>query len=119
MIATRVDGPAAARATIVLAHGAGAGMDHPFLATVARGLADHGFRVVRFDFPYRTAGKRAPDRMPVLQALNLEAADAFLEVARQAYQQVGSPTCFVRGMVGLFYALCDQFDPLRNFRANR
>lgn len=62
------DGPADARTTIVLAHGAGAGMDHPFLATVARGLAAHGFRVVRFDFPYRTAGKRAPDRMPVLQA---------------------------------------------------
>ena len=68
MIAMQVDGPTDARATIVLAHGAGAGMDHPFLATVARGLADHGFRVVRFDFPYRTAGKRAPDRMPVLQA---------------------------------------------------
>ena len=65
------------------------------------------------------AGLRHRRRMPVLQALNLEAADAFLEVARQAYQQVGSPTCFVRGMVGLFYALCDQFDPLRNFRANR
>jgi predicted alpha/beta-hydrolase family hydrolase len=64
----QVDGPADARTTIVLAHGAGAGMDHPFLATVARGLAAHGFRVVRFDFPYRTAGKRAPDRMPVLQA---------------------------------------------------
>ena len=68
MIATRQDGPADARATIVLAHGAGAGMDHPFLTTVAQGLAAHGFRVVRFDFPYRTAGKRAPDRMPVLQA---------------------------------------------------
>lgn len=68
MIATLVDGPADANTTIVLAHGAGAGMDHPFLATVAQGLAAHGCRVVRFDFPYRTAGKRAPDRMPVLQA---------------------------------------------------
>ena len=68
VIRQQSDGPVDARTTIVLAHGAGAGMDHPFLATVARGLAAHGFRVVRFDFPYRTAGKRAPDRMPVLQA---------------------------------------------------
>jgi predicted alpha/beta-hydrolase family hydrolase len=67
VIATRHDGPAHASATVVLAPGAGAGMEHPFLASVARGLAAADLAVVRLDFPYRTAGRRAPDRMPVLQ----------------------------------------------------
>lgn len=65
-----VDGPADGRATIVLAHGAGAPMDSPFLARVAAGLAGAGLRVVRFEFPYmaaRRAGRRPPpDRQPVL-----------------------------------------------------
>ena len=66
------DGPADARATIVLAHGAGAGMEHPFLQAVAVGLAAHDFAVVRFEFPYqhaaRTDPRRGPDPMPVLQS---------------------------------------------------
>jgi predicted alpha/beta-hydrolase family hydrolase len=46
-------------------------MDTPFLNTMARGVAGHGIRVVRFEFPYmaarRSGGKRgAPDREPVL-----------------------------------------------------
>ena len=65
------DGPDVARATIVLAHGAGAMMDTPFMDAMAAGLADAGLRVVRFEFPYmakrRNDGKRrAPDRKPVL-----------------------------------------------------
>lgn len=67
MIEVLLDGPASAPATVVLAHGAGAGMTHPFLATVAQGLAAAGILVVRFDFPYRTKGRRMPDPMPVLQ----------------------------------------------------
>jgi uncharacterized protein len=66
-----IDGPRGSRKTIVLAHGAGAAMDSPFMNTVAQGLAQNKIRVVRFEFPYmkarRTAGKRgAPDREPVL-----------------------------------------------------
>ncbi|MCA8966761.1 MAG: alpha/beta fold hydrolase [Planctomycetes bacterium] len=65
------DGPENAAATVVLAHGAGAGMEHPFLAAVAAGLADAGLRVVRFEFPYqrdsRAGHRRAPDRLPVLR----------------------------------------------------
>ena len=66
-----IDGPSGARRTIVLAHGAGAGMHSAYMATVAKGLADEGIRVVRFEFPYmrarRTSGKRgAPDRGSVL-----------------------------------------------------
>lgn len=66
-----IDGPEAARTTLVLAHGAGAPMDSPFLAFFARELAARGFRVARFEFPYmraRRAGeRRAPDREPVLR----------------------------------------------------
>jgi predicted alpha/beta-hydrolase family hydrolase len=65
------DGPASATTTIALAHGAGAPMDSPFMETVAGGLADHGLRVARFEFPYmakrrREGTKKPPDRAPVL-----------------------------------------------------
>lgn len=64
-----VDGPAQAPLTLVLAHGAGAGMDHPFMTAIAQGIAAAGFRVVRFEFPYMAARrkdgrKRPPDREP-------------------------------------------------------
>jgi uncharacterized protein len=66
-----IDGSDSARLTLVLAHGAGAPMDSPFMATIARGLAGNTLRVVRFEFPYMRArrqhGRRgAPDREPVL-----------------------------------------------------
>src|SRR3954454_20153348 len=68
-----IDGPARAKVTMSLAHGAGAGMDTPFMAFFAEGLAAAGFRVVRFEFPYmaqrrQTGKKRPPDREPVLRA---------------------------------------------------
>jgi len=66
-----IDGPKNATATVVLAHGAGAMMDSPFMNTIAEGLAKTGIRVVRFEFPYmrarREGGRRgAPDREAVL-----------------------------------------------------
>lgn len=64
------NGPAKAALTVVLAHGAGAPMDTPFMTFFAEGLATKGFRVGRFEFPYmaaRRGGKRKPpDREPVL-----------------------------------------------------
>jgi predicted alpha/beta-hydrolase family hydrolase len=71
-LATRlVDGPGDAPLTVILAHGAGAPMDSPFMETMAKGLAHRGWRVVRFEFPYmarrRTEGVKAPpDRQPIL-----------------------------------------------------
>jgi uncharacterized protein len=67
------DGPKRASLTLALAHGAGAPMDSPFMAAFAEGLANKGFRVARFEFPYmaerRTTGrKRPPDRAEVLLA---------------------------------------------------
>jgi uncharacterized protein len=53
---------------LVLAHGAGAGQRHPFMVTVARGLADRGVDVVTFDFPYMQQKRRTPDKAPVLEA---------------------------------------------------
>jgi predicted alpha/beta-hydrolase family hydrolase len=66
------DGPDHAAATVLLAHGAGAPMDSPFMATIAAGLGRHGWRVVRFSFPYmarmaETGRRQGPDRLPVLQ----------------------------------------------------
>ena len=65
------DGPDDAELTIALAHGAGAPMDSPFMATIAAGLAQAGLRVARFEFPYmhrrRIDGtRRPPDRAPIL-----------------------------------------------------
>jgi predicted alpha/beta-hydrolase family hydrolase len=65
------DGPKAATRTIILAHGAGGAMDHPWMTKMARAIAAHDIRVLRFEFPYMAArreGKKsgAPDREPVL-----------------------------------------------------
>ncbi|MFM7641875.1 MAG: alpha/beta fold hydrolase [Cyanobium sp.] len=67
-----LDGPDNAPATLVLAHGAGAPMDSPFMEAIAAGLAERGWRVLRFEFPYmarlRLSGRKAaPDALPKLQ----------------------------------------------------
>lgn len=54
--------PAGAASTIVVAHGAGAGMEHPFLSGFARALNGLGFATLRFNFPYREAGRKIPGR---------------------------------------------------------
>lgn len=51
---------------MVLTPGAGSGSDHPALVAIEAALAGHGVAVRRVDFPYRLAGRRAPDRAPVL-----------------------------------------------------
>ena len=53
--------------TVVLGHGAGAGMDSPFMTFFHQGIAAHGMLAVKLNFPYREAGRRAPDRQPVLE----------------------------------------------------
>ncbi|MGZ4660279.1 MAG: alpha/beta hydrolase family protein [Arthrobacter sp.] len=55
-------------ATLVVAHGAGAGMDHPFLSGFTRALNAEGVATLRFNFPYREAGRKFPDRPPVAVA---------------------------------------------------
>lgn len=75
-----IDGPEAADATFIFAHGAGAGMEHEFMMDVAQRIAEHGIRVVRFNFPYMVkraedGKKRPPDRAPKL-------LEAFEEVVK-------------------------------------
>ncbi|MEH6649654.1 MAG: alpha/beta fold hydrolase [Motiliproteus sp.] len=65
------NGPENATSLLLLAHGAGAGMDHEFMESIAIGLAEQGIRVIRFEFPYMQirradGGRRPPDRMPKL-----------------------------------------------------
>ena len=60
--------PAGARACYVLAHGAGAGMTHPFMASVAAGLAERGVATLRYQFPYMERGAKRPDSAAVAQA---------------------------------------------------
>ena len=66
-------GPPGAVATLVVAHGAGAGMDHPFMAGFARAIAGHGVATLRFNFPYIERGGRSPDAEGVLRSTWLAA----------------------------------------------
>ena len=78
------DGPKRSPLTVLLAHGAGAGMDSPFMATMAAGIAKAAkLRVARFEFPYMAAKrkdkkKRPPDR-----------SDKLLESFRAAIEALG------------------------------
>ena len=69
---TRVSGllqsPARPRACYVLAHGAGAGMNHSFMAAVADGLASRGIATLRYQFPYMEQGGKRPDSPPLAHA---------------------------------------------------
>ncbi len=61
--------PDAAWVVYVLAHGAGAGMRHPFLEAVAQVLAERGVATVRYQFPYMERASRRPDPAPVAEAV--------------------------------------------------
>jgi predicted alpha/beta-hydrolase family hydrolase len=73
--------PDAARWLLLLAHGAGAGMRHPFLEGLCERFAARGVASLRFQFPYMEAGRRTPDRRPALLA-TLRAA--LTEAAKEA-----------------------------------
>jgi uncharacterized protein len=60
--------PPQARACFVFAHGAGAGMTHPFMETVTTGLGERGVATLRYQFPYMEQGSKRPDRPAVAQA---------------------------------------------------
>lgn len=68
--------PADAFATIVLAPGAGADFDHPFMVGFTHAMNDEGVATLRFNFPYREAGRRFPDRPPAAIATWRAAMDA-------------------------------------------
>lgn len=57
-----------AGSAIILAHGAGSDMEHPFISHFHQALADAGLLSVKFNFPYKEQGRKAPDRMPLLES---------------------------------------------------
>ena len=77
--------PANSRACYVLAHGAGAGMRHPFMGAIAEALAARGVATLRYQFPYMEQGSRRPDVPNVahatVRAAVVEAARAMPGVA--------------------------------------
>jgi predicted alpha/beta-hydrolase family hydrolase len=60
--------PAQARTVYVFAHGAGAGMAHPFMEAVANELGARGIAVLRYQFPYMERGSKRPDTPKVAHA---------------------------------------------------
>ena len=112
--------PAAARAAYVLAHGAGAGMAHPFMAAVAAGLAERGIATLRFQFPAMERGSKRVDAPAVAQSAVRSAVG---EAARRlpdlplfaggksfggrmtSQAQARSPLARVRGLVFLGFPL--------------
>ena len=78
---TLLELPKSARALYVLAHGAGAGMKHPFMAAVAAELAERGIGTLRYNFPYMEKGSKRPDVPKVAHAAVREAV---AEAARLA-----------------------------------
>lgn len=73
--------PPAARSLLLLAHGAGAGMRHPFLEAVARALAERDVATLRYQFPYMEARAPRPDPPAVATATVRAAVQAAAALA--------------------------------------
>lgn len=67
-VSALLDRPASATACYVFAHGAGAGMQHAFMAQMAAGLVQRGIAVLRFQFPFMEQGSKRPDSPALAQA---------------------------------------------------
>jgi uncharacterized protein len=67
-VSALLDRPPKARACFVFAHGAGAGMTHPFMQAVATGLGERGIATLRYQFPYMERDSRRPDPPPIAHA---------------------------------------------------
>lgn len=112
--------PVDARACLVLAHGAGAGMAHPAMTALAQGLWERGIATLRYNFPFMERGSRRPDTPAIAQAAVRAAVDAAVARtgdlplfaggrsfgARMTSQaQALLPLCGVRGLVFFAFPL--------------
>ena len=112
--------PPRARACYVLAHGAGAGMHHPFMAAMATGLARRSIASLRYQFPYMEARAKRPDppglahatvRAAVAQAgrllpqLALIAGGKSFGGRMSSQAQAATPLAGVRGLAFLGFPL--------------
>jgi hypothetical protein len=80
-VSAAITRPDNARWLVVLAHGAGAGMTHPFMESLAERLAAHGVASFRYQFPYVERGSKRPDPPPLLEATVRSAVEAAAGVA--------------------------------------
>jgi uncharacterized protein len=109
-----------ARACYVMAHGAGAGMTHPFMGTIANALAGNGIATLRYQFPYMEQGSKRPDTPKLAQAtvraavaeasrvvpdLALFAGGKSFGGRMTSQAQAASPLSGVRGLVFLGFPL--------------
>jgi predicted alpha/beta-hydrolase family hydrolase len=94
--------------TLVLAHGAGAGQNHPWMKRVAAAIAERGVSVVTFDFPYIAAGRSAPDKSPVLEAAF---RSVWSEVAAKARGRLFAGGKSMGGRMSSHVAAAQEFDP--------
>ena len=112
--------PADARASLVLAHGAGAGMTHPSLETLARDLAQRGIATLRYQFPFMEQGAKRTDPPAVAHAAVREAVAAASELSSDlpmfaggrsfggrmtSQAQAASPLLGVKGLVFFAFPL--------------
>ena len=112
--------PRCARAVLVLAHGAGAGMAHPSMQSMAHRLADRGVATLRYQFPYMERGSRRPDPPALCHATVRAAVAAAARLAPQlplaaggrsfggrmtSQAQAESPLPRVRGLAFLAFPL--------------
>jgi predicted alpha/beta-hydrolase family hydrolase len=103
--------PDTARWLFVLGHGAGAGMRHPFVETIAQRLADCGIATFRYQFPYMERGQKRPDPAPVLVATVRSAVAAAAGVAGDLPLLAGG-----KSMGGRMTSLAAAAEPLPNVR---
>jgi predicted alpha/beta-hydrolase family hydrolase len=67
-VSALLQAPTGSRACYVLAHGAGAGMAHPFMTAIANELAARGIATLRYQFPYMESGSKRPDPPKIAHA---------------------------------------------------
>jgi predicted alpha/beta-hydrolase family hydrolase len=92
---------------VLLAHGAGADMNAATLTTVADALGVAKIPSLRFNFPYKAAGRRAPDRPPVLEAALREAAAELASRAKVPPERVVLGGRSMGGRIGSMVAADD------------
>jgi len=112
--------PRGATACLVLAHGAGAGMNHPFMLAITKALATEGIATLRYQFPYMESGRKRTDFPHLCHATVRAAVAAARRLGRQlplfaggksfggrmtSQAQAASPLPDVRGLIFLGFPL--------------
>lgn len=85
-----IDEPQQVSWNLLLAHGAGADMNHSFLSDLSEALSEQGFRVIRFNFPYKEQGKKLPGSPK-------EAVRSYQEMVRYASQTFPDQSLYISG----------------------